>query len=98
MPEQTPEHLSADAAGWYDRLRDEYGIQDEAGRLMLQTAMEAFDRMREAQAAIRVDGLTVKDRFDQTKTHPAATVERDSRSQLMQALKALNLDIDTETF
>jgi len=90
----TPDHLSPDAKGWWHHLQDEYGIDDRAGLLLLQTAMEAFDRMRDAQAAITKDGLTVPDRFGQLKNHPATTVERDARSQLLVALKALNLDLE----
>ena len=52
-----------------------------------------FDRMREAQAALAKDGLTVADRFGQIKVHPLTVVERDSRSQMMAALRALNLDV-----
>lgn len=89
-----PDHLTDDAKDWWNRLQDEYAIDDRAGLLLLQTAMEAFDRMRDAQAAIAQDGLTVPDRFGQLKNHPATTVERDARSQLLTALKALNLDLE----
>ncbi|WP_372972423.1 phage terminase small subunit P27 family [Marinobacter sp.] len=89
-----PDHLTDDAKGWWNRLQTEYGIDDRAGLLLLQTAMEAFDRMRDAQAAISKDGLTVEDRFGQLKNHPATTVERDARTQLLSALKALNLDLE----
>ncbi len=58
------------------------------------TAMEAFDRMRQAQAVLATDGLSIKDRFKQVKVHPLTVVERDSRAQMMAALKALNLDIE----
>lgn len=72
----------------------EYGIDDDAGLLLLQTALEAFDRMRQCQKAIRKDGAQVKDRFDQLKPHPLLNVERDSRSQMLAALKQLNLDLE----
>lgn len=91
---QAPETLSPEAAGWWQRLTDDYGIEDQAGRLLLQTALESFDRMRQCQAAIKQDGPTVPDRFGQLKAHPLATVERDSRNQMLGALKALNLDIE----
>jgi hypothetical protein len=50
--------------------------------------------MREAQDAIKRDGATVMDRFKQPKAHPLLTVERDSRSAMLHALKALNLDLE----
>lgn len=46
------------------------------------------------QKRIKKDGQVVKDRFDQDKPHPLLATERDSRAQMMQALKQLNLDIE----
>ena len=92
--DKTPKHLSREAQEWWQKLTSEYQLDDEAARLLLQTSLEAFDRMRECQAAIERDGAVVKDRFDQTKSHPALNAERDSRSQMLAALKALNLDVE----
>ena len=93
-PPKPPRDLSREACRWWRRLTTEYEIGDDAGRLILMTAMEAFDRMRQAQAVLTKDGLSIKDRFGQVKAHPLAVVERDSRAQMMAALKALNLDIE----
>lgn len=89
-----PKDLSTEARTWWKRLVSEYAIDDDAGLLLLQTAMEAFDRMRAAQEAIREDGVTVLDRFGQRKAHPLLPAERDARSQMLVALKALNLDVE----
>lgn len=89
-----PKQLSREAKAWWRKLCSEYALDDEAGKLFLQTALEAFDRMRQAQGVIRDEGPTIKDRFDQMKAHPLLTVERDARSQMIQALKALNLDVE----
>ncbi len=94
QPSKPPRGLSREACRWWRRLTTEYGIEDSAGLLLLTTALEAFDRMREAQAVLAADGLSIKDRFDQVKAHPLTTVERDSRAQMLAALKALNLDIE----
>ena len=56
--------------------------------------MEAFDRMKLAAAEIARDGQTIIDRFEQPKPHPLLATERDSRSQLLMALKSLNLDLE----
>ena len=93
-PKKAPKHLSKEAKALWDKLFNEYSIEDEAGLLILQTAMEAFDRMREAQAIIKTEGMMVEDRFFQKKAHPLTTVERDARSAMMQALKNLNLDLE----
>ncbi len=94
QPSKPPKGLSREGARWWRRLTTEYEIGDEAGRLILMTAMEAFDRMRQAQAVLAKDGLVVTDRFAQKKAHPLCTVERDSRAQMLAALKALNLDVE----
>jgi len=91
-----PEKLSPEAQAWSQLIVEEYGIRDAAGRLLLLTALEAFDRMRQAQAAIREDGATVLDRFGQVKAHPLLTVERDARGQMLSALRSLNLDIEVK--
>ena len=90
---QAPQHLSQEAQNWWDRLLIEYEITDEAGFLILQTSLEAFDRMKSAQDVIAKDGQTIKDRFGQLKAHPLCNVERDARGAMLRALKALNLDI-----
>ena len=91
--QKPPKTLSREAARWWRKLIAEYAIEDEAGYLMLQTSLEAFDKMRKAQAVIADDGLVVIDRFGQKKAHPLTAVERDSRAQMLAALKALNLDV-----
>jgi P27 family predicted phage terminase small subunit len=91
---EAPKHLSPEARQWWAKLTEEYCIDDDAGRLLLQTALEAFDRMKSCQKAIHRDGEMVKDRFDQFKPHPLLPTERDTRGQMLAALKALNLDIE----
>jgi P27 family predicted phage terminase small subunit len=90
----TPKGLSTEARTWWKRLVSEYEIGDDAGLLLLQTAMEAFDRMRIAQEAIEADGVTVFDRFGQRKAHPLLPAERDARAQMLAALRALNRDLE----
>ncbi|RIK45852.1 MAG: hypothetical protein DCC58_05080 [Chloroflexi bacterium] len=89
-----PKHLSAEARRWWRRLVSEYDITDEAGLLLLLAALEAFDRMRDAQAEIGRDGIVTLDRFGQRKPHPACVIERDARAQMLAALRALNLDLE----
>ena len=92
--QSAPEALSVEARSWWKRLAKEYDISDEAGLLLLQTALEAFDRMRTAQAAIAEDGVTIKDRWGQVKQHPLLAVERDSRAGMLAAIKSLSLDLE----
>ena len=94
MKNSAPKHLSQDARRIWDQIMDEYQIDDSAGRLLLQTALEAFDRMKSAAARIDADGEAIEDRFGQIKPHPLLPAERDARSQMLSALKQLNLDLE----
>lgn len=89
-----PKHLSIEARQWWGKLTREYCIDDDGGLLLLQTAFEAFDRMRACQEAIERDGEMIKDRFEQLKPHPLLPTERDTRAQMLTALKQLNLDLE----
>ncbi len=89
-------HLSPEAKRIYRRITGEYCdiIEDPAGHLILVAAMEAFDRMKQAQAAIAEHGLVFLDRYEQPRANPAAAAERDSRAAMLSALKQLNLDVE----
>ena len=88
--------LSKTARNEMNRIKREYQITDPAGMLLLKAAFEAFDEMRAAQA--QMNGQPIyRDRFGQPQEHPAAKVIRASRTQLISALKALNLDIEPPT-
>ncbi|MFW5453768.1 phage terminase small subunit P27 family [Thioalkalivibrio sulfidiphilus] len=94
MKTTAPKHLSAEAKRWWSRIVSEYDLGADHGPLLLQTALEAFDRMRECQARIKLDGPMLPDRFGQLKAHPLLSTERDSRAQMMAAIKQLGLDIE----
>jgi hypothetical protein len=72
----------------------EFAIRDEGGLLLLETAMRALDRAESARTLLERDGVVITDRWGQQKPHPAAAVERDARAGMLQALKALNLDVE----
>ena len=89
-----PDHLSDEAQGWWTALQQEYDLADPAAQLLLQTACEAFDAMRQAQAAVASHGVTVIGRDNQLKPNPAAAISRDARAQMLAAIKQLNLDLE----
>jgi len=95
-PAGAPHHLSDEAARYWEELRLEWRIEDKAGLLILQTAMEAFDRMRAAQTNIKQDGITVVDRFGQAKPNPACVIERDSRAAFSSLIRQLGIEPDDE--
>ncbi len=83
--------LSNKARIHFNRLKREYSIDDPAGLLLLRAAFEAYDECRAAQVAMNGQPI-FRDRFNQPQEHPACKVIRASRTQMIAALKALNLD------
>ena len=47
-------------------------MTDQVGVLLLQTALESFDRVRGAEHRIKADGLVVTGRDGQPKTIPCS--------------------------
>ena len=91
-----PRGLSAESKGWWGKILRQVEME-KAHLLLLQTTLEALDRMRMAQKEIkRNKAVTVCDRFGQVKPHPACTVERDSRSAVVLGLKTLGLNLPFE--
>ncbi len=92
-PPAPPGHLSEEAAGHWSRLVGEFELGPE-GLLLLEGALESFDRMRAAQAEIAAKGLLLQDRFGQWKANPACAIEDAAKRQVTAQVKALGLDIE----
>jgi P27 family predicted phage terminase small subunit len=88
-----PKQLSREAKSWWRTFVEGWDMDDSA-LLILEGALESFDRMRQAQELIASEGVTCKDRFGQVKQHPATCVERDAKATMLRHLKALNLDLE----
>jgi P27 family predicted phage terminase small subunit len=89
-----PASLSTAAKRWWKDIQTEFFIDDPGGILILTSAAEAFDRMKEAKAVVDKEGMTTTDRFGQAKVHPAVLIERDCRSQMAALLRDLHLDLE----
>jgi len=88
-----PKHLSIKAKRFYKEIFEDFTIDDSAGRALLLAAAEAYQRCNEAREIIKKSGgPVIVDRFGQPKPHPAVAIERDSRTQVIAALRALNLN------
>ena len=85
---QAPTHLSEAAAGWWLRLVRSWEL-DDAGLLILQAALESFDRAEQARSVVEAEGLLIAG-----KPHSAVRIERDSRAAMLVALKSLHLDLE----
>jgi P27 family predicted phage terminase small subunit len=91
---RAPKHLSKEAKRIWRDIVAEYAIDDVAGLKILRVALEALDRAQAAREIIDRDGMTLTDKFGQTKSHPLLANERDSRAAFLAGVKALNLDIE----
>ena len=90
--------LSKEAQRIFDEIADSYGINDPGGRIILNEACKAFDVMQMAQKEIDKHGLVAVGRYKQVKANPATAVLRDARSQFIQFMKLLRLDINYEDY
>jgi P27 family predicted phage terminase small subunit len=87
-----PTHLSAAMREWWEQVTRDFDL-DHHHLLLLQAAADAWDRMVMARSALLKDGLTVAGK-DGPKTHPATTVERDSRLAFARLVRELDLDCE----
>jgi P27 family predicted phage terminase small subunit len=88
-----PPRLTPEAGQWWERILTAFDL-DDAGLILLESALESFDRMRQAQAILAKEGIVYVDRFNQPKQHPATMVERDAKATMLRNIKALGLDLE----
>lgn len=88
---KTSNGLTAEAAATFERLAAEFGIEDSAGRVLLRSACECLDRIGEARAILKRDGLTITV-GDSIRPHPCHAIERDARAAMHSAMRLLRLD------
>src|SRR5262249_8782395 len=82
------------AKRWWIAVQRDFAIEDPAGLELLSGASQCLDRIREARAAIKAEGLFTTDRFGQRRSHPAVLIERDARTGFLANLRALHLDLE----
>jgi phage terminase small subunit len=94
LHDTAPAHLSADSQARWRRIMAEFSITDEAGRLLLQKALENFELAQECREAIRKDGASVAGSRRQPRAHPLFAALHAAETRMFQAFKLLNLDWD----
>ncbi len=85
-----PRHLSADARQMWREIIAEYDGWGVAELSILCSALEAFDRMRQAQKKLG-KSLITEDKYGQVRPHPCVAIERDSRKAYLRALNQLGI-------
>src|SRR4029453_2539211 len=89
---QAPSHLTAATRRWVTQVAAEYDLEPHHWRLLTLCA-EAWDRGKEARAAIAKFGAVYTDRFGQPTARPEIAIERDSRIAFARLLREWNLDM-----
>lgn len=76
---------------WWAEVVEGYRLEPHH-LLLVAHACEAWDRADEARRLVDADGPVVRDRFDQSKTHPAVKVEIDNRAAFARLVRQLDLE------
>ena len=95
MKNEQFDKLSDEAKRLYRKIRRQWAVKDEPGLTLVLTVCQTLDEMREAQAIIAKEGSFVIDRFAQQRLHPATQRLKEARAHWLQAVKMLNLDLES---
>jgi P27 family predicted phage terminase small subunit len=78
----------------WQRITNEYAVEDAAGKELLALACEALDRAEACRAAIDRDGEVQRGGNGFSKEHPALRPELASRAFVAKMLLRLGLDVE----
>src|SRR5205809_1219299 len=87
---KAPAHLSRRMKSYWREIVGEFLLAPHQIEL-LRRGCEAADRADEARRIVEREGLTVTDRYGQTKPHPAVNIERDARLAIARLIRELAL-------
>ena len=86
-----PDNLSERSQQFWRATVELWVVDDPAALALLELACIALDRGEQARELLDADGLTVTDRYGQTKAHPAANIEQAARLSVARLLRELRL-------
>ena len=90
---KAPSHLSSESQDLWRSITHEFVDADTHFFMVLQTALEARDRMQEARRVVDAEGAYYTSSTGMKKAHPALTIEREARSGFLAALRLLGLNL-----
>jgi P27 family predicted phage terminase small subunit len=96
MNQRAPKHLRRATKQFWEGVLRDFALEEHHIRL-LTAACEAWDRAVQAREAVERDGMFLKNRHGELKSHPGLLIERDARSLFSRLLRELNLDVDAPT-
>jgi phage terminase small subunit len=89
-----PAALHGEALALHDRLLSEYDFSDDASLTMLRELCGTLSRLREVQAVIGSEGLTVEGSAGQLRPHPLLATEDMLRRSLLAHARSLRLTVE----
>jgi hypothetical protein len=91
-----PRDLGATGKTLWLRLAKAYRIDDANGVVILDAACRAADYVAICRSAVARDGLMIRGRYGVQRAHPLLAEEARARTQLLSALRQLQLPIPEE--
>ena len=90
---KAPRKLPESAKKFWLSVHRAYELEAHHEQLLTAACFQ-LSRAIEARELLEADGLTVRDRFDQLREHPAVGIERSSSLAFQRLVREMNLDID----
>jgi len=92
---RAPAHLSRKAKRLWKTICNDFQNFDKYALLILETALQAHDRLEQAREIIDREGLTITNPTSgNTRANPALQIEKDSRQAFLSAMRLLGLNIE----
>ena len=92
-PQNPPATLSRDSRRLWRELNRDYVLENPQ-LLVLRIALEAYDRLLEAQAIIARDGLIYETITKYKRMNPALAIEKAARDGFLRAWASLDWDVE----
>ena len=89
---EIPGTLSEEAGRIWSEIVHDW-ILDASSLLVLKAALEAYDRLQAARAAIDAEGMTVVSPSGVVKPHPAIKIEEHARAGFLQAWRCIGFNL-----
>ena len=88
-----PSGLKKPGRLFWKKVMSEFVLQDAHDLKRLEQACHCLDEIQQAEDVIEKEGHFIRDRFAQTKEHPAMKTVRDTRLLFLKTIRELGLDL-----
>jgi P27 family predicted phage terminase small subunit len=91
---RAPNGLKTAGKGFWHKVLEEFVLTDAHDLERLKQSCSCLDEISDAEAVVRKEGMFVKDRFQQTREHPALKTTRDNKTLFCRIIRELGLDLN----